>query len=61
MFGWARVTSVPYCIVHSAAKEYKLLTPTYALQWDQVGSDACDFLTKWEAHVSELHTYMQDP
>ncbi|SOV04270.1 uncharacterized protein UDID_17047 [Ustilago sp. UG-2017a] len=34
---------------------------TYDLRWDQVGSNAYDFLTKWEAHVSELHAYLKVP
>lgn len=49
------------CTVHSTAREYELLTTTYTLCWDQIGSHAYDFLTKWEAHISELHAYLQDP
>ncbi|SOV05512.1 uncharacterized protein UDID_18445 [Ustilago sp. UG-2017a] len=48
-------------MVHLDSKEYELLKATYALKWDQVGSCAYDFLTKWELHVSELHTYMTKP
>ncbi|SAM83262.1 uncharacterized protein UBRO_21006 [Ustilago bromivora] len=33
----------------------------YALHWDQVRSHVYGFLTKWEAHVLELHTHLQDP
>ncbi|SPC66775.1 uncharacterized protein UHOD_11426 [Ustilago sp. UG-2017b] len=47
--------------VHSTAKEYEHLTATYDLRWDQAGSNAYDFLTKWEAHVSELHAYLKVP
>ncbi|SOV03430.1 uncharacterized protein UDID_18669 [Ustilago sp. UG-2017a] len=47
LFDWA----IKKCTEHSAAKEYKLLTTTYALRWDQVGSHVYNFLTKWEAHV----------
>ncbi|SPC62647.1 uncharacterized protein UHOD_11567 [Ustilago sp. UG-2017b] len=57
LFDWV----VKKCTVHSAAKEYKLLTSTYALRWDQIGSHVYDFLTKWEVRASELHTYLQDP
>ncbi|SAM62468.1 uncharacterized protein UBRO_20146 [Ustilago bromivora] len=49
------------CTVHSIAKEYELLAITYALRWDQVERHAYYFLTKWEAHVSELHAYLQEP
>ncbi|KAJ1572568.1 hypothetical protein NDA11_001534 [Ustilago hordei] len=47
--------------MHSDSKEYKLLKATYDLTWDQVGSQAYDFLTRWEAHISELHAYMTEP
>ncbi|CCF48191.1 hypothetical protein NDA11_007132 [Ustilago hordei] len=57
LFDWA----IKKCMVHSAAKEYQLLAATYALCWDQVRSHVYDFLVKWEAHVSELHAYLQDP
>ncbi|SYW81846.1 uncharacterized protein UHO2_00351 [Ustilago hordei] len=57
LFNWA----MKKCMVHSTAKEYKLLTMTYALHWDQVGKHAYNFLTKWEAHILELHAYLQDP
>ncbi|SAM84361.1 uncharacterized protein UBRO_20831 [Ustilago bromivora] len=57
LFDWV----IKKCTVHSTAKEYKLLTSMYALCWDQVGSHAYNFITKWEAHVLELHMYLQDP
>lgn len=57
LFEWA----MNKCTVHSAAKEYELLAATYALCWDQVRSHAYDFLVKWEAHISELHAYLQTP
>lgn len=57
LFDW----TVRKCTVHSIAKEYELLAITYALRWDQVGHHAYDFLTKWEAHISELHAYLQQP
>ncbi|CCF52186.1 uncharacterized protein UHO2_06777 [Ustilago hordei] len=57
LFEWA----INKCTVHSTAKEYELLTATYDLHWDQVGSRAYDFLTKWEAHVSKLHAYLKVP
>lgn len=57
LFDWA----VNKCTTHLATKEYKLLAATYALRWDQVGSHTYNFLTTWEAHVLELHTYLQDP
>ncbi|SAM82282.1 uncharacterized protein UBRO_20995 [Ustilago bromivora] len=57
LFDWA----VNKCTIHSATKEYELLAAAYAICWDQVGSQAYDFLIKWEAHVSELHAYLHDP
>ncbi|KAJ1600433.1 hypothetical protein NDA14_000235 [Ustilago hordei] len=57
LFKWA----MNKCMVHSTAKEYELLTATYDLHWDQVGSRAYNFLTKWEAHVSKLHAYLKVP
>ncbi|SYW81819.1 uncharacterized protein UHO2_00324 [Ustilago hordei] len=57
LFEWA----LNKCKAYSTAKEYELCSATYGLCWDQIGSHAYDFLTKWEAHVSELHTYLQEP
>ncbi|SAM86307.1 uncharacterized protein UBRO_20340 [Ustilago bromivora] len=57
LFNWV----VDKCTVHSIAKEYELLASAYALHWNQVGRHAYDFLIKWEAHVSELHTYLKTP
>ncbi|KAJ1602251.1 hypothetical protein NDA14_003398 [Ustilago hordei] len=49
------------CKAYSATKEYELHGITYGLHWDEIGSHAYDFLTKWEAHISELHMYLQEP
>ena len=57
LFDWA----MNKCTAHSTIKEYELLAVILDLHWDQVGTHAYDFLIKWEAHVSELHTYLQDP
>ncbi|SPC61128.1 uncharacterized protein UHOD_11244 [Ustilago sp. UG-2017b] len=57
LFDWA----MNKCTAHSTIKEYELLAVILDLHWDQVGTHAYDFLVKWEAHVSELHTYLQDP
>ncbi|KAJ1041187.1 hypothetical protein NDA10_008083 [Ustilago hordei] len=57
LFNWA----VTKCTLHSTAKEYELLAAAYALQWNQVRSHAYNFLVKWEAHISELHAYLQVP
>ncbi|UTT91014.1 hypothetical protein NDA17_001991 [Ustilago hordei] len=57
LFDWA----MNKCKAHSTVKEYELSAVTLDLHWDQVGSHAYDFLVKWEAHVSELHEYLQDP
>ncbi|SAM63139.1 uncharacterized protein UBRO_21038 [Ustilago bromivora] len=57
LFNWA----IDKCMIHSDSKEYELLKATYALKWDQVGSRAYNFLTRWETHVSELHAHMTEP
>ncbi|KAJ1037387.1 hypothetical protein NDA10_004779 [Ustilago hordei] len=57
LFDWA----VDKCKKHSAAREYELLSAAYAFRWDQVGSNAYDFLIKWEALMSELHAYLHEP
>ncbi|SAM84246.1 uncharacterized protein UBRO_20820 [Ustilago bromivora] len=57
LFNWA----IEKCTIHSDSKEYELLKATYTLRWDQVGSQAYDFFTKWETHVFELHAYMTKP
>ncbi|CCF50722.1 hypothetical protein NDA11_002513 [Ustilago hordei] len=57
LFDWA----MNKCTAHSTIKGHELLAVTHDLHWDQVGSHAYDFLIKWEAHVLELHTYLQDP
>ena len=57
LFDWA----MKKCTVHSESKQYELLTATLALRWDQIGGHAYDFLVKWEAHVSELHAYLEEP
>ncbi|SAM83162.1 uncharacterized protein UBRO_20741 [Ustilago bromivora] len=53
--------AIEKCTIHSDSKEYKLLKAMYALKWDQVGSQAYNFLTRWETHISELHAYMTKP
>ncbi|KAJ1592364.1 hypothetical protein NDA15_000713 [Ustilago hordei] len=57
LFDWA----VDKCKRHLATREYKLLATAYAIHWDQVGSNAYDFLVKWEALMSELHAYLHKP
>ncbi|KAJ1039198.1 hypothetical protein NDA14_002826 [Ustilago hordei] len=57
LFDWA----MDKCKAHSSTKEYELQAVILDLHWDQVGTHAYDFLIKWEAHVSELHMYLQDP
>ncbi|SPC63299.1 uncharacterized protein UHOD_12390 [Ustilago sp. UG-2017b] len=57
LFDWA----IAKCTVHLDSKEYELLKAMYALKWDQVGSRAYDFLTKWESNVSKLHAYLIEP
>ncbi|KAJ1587607.1 hypothetical protein NDA12_004019 [Ustilago hordei] len=57
LFDWA----VDKCKKHLATREYELLSAAYAFRWDQVSSNAYDFLIKWEALVSELHAYLHEP
>ncbi|KAJ1599652.1 hypothetical protein NDA14_007575 [Ustilago hordei] len=57
LYDWA----INKCRIHSDSKEYELLKAMYALKWDQVGSWAYNFLTRWEVHVSELHAYLTKP
>ncbi|CCF49761.1 uncharacterized protein UHO2_05835 [Ustilago hordei] len=56
LFKWA----LNKCKAYSAAKEYELCGATYGLHWDQIGSHAYDFLTKWEAHVTLKHALPSD-